>query len=114
MQKIVGAGVLWKFRRHRVDHTQFISLRGDLRKEIADPESTLTTLTKGPGRLQDRADTLKLGFFQLPDRVPGILTMMLLKHRLVIKTIHLRDRTFHEQEDHAGGLGGKVRSPGRA
>ena len=108
VEEVVRAGVLGELGGHRSDDAEFVGELRDVGEEIAHPGAGLTALLEGPGRLEDFADVVELGLFELTDRLARVLPVMLLEHRLVVEGIDLGNPAFHEEKDHVPGLGREV------
>ena len=77
-------------------------------KPVRDPQTTLTVLLPGAFAFEQR----RLGFTHGGDRrleaCRQRLTGELVQQRLVIKGVEMAGAAFHEEEDHALGLGGTL------
>ncbi len=97
--------MLGELGRHGFQDTDVIHnpwstfVAGHVRKEIAHPAPSGTTLAKLPRRFQDSTDVGKLSILEAPDNLPWVLTIVLLKVRFVIERINLRYSSLHEQKD---------------
>ena len=108
MEEVVGAGVLRERGGHGPQHAEVVGLAGDVREEVADPKAALPVLTEVPRRLEHLADAVELGLLDPPHHPVRLLAVVLFQQGFVIKAVHLGHGSFHEQEDHAAGLGGNM------
>src|SRR4051794_18542961 len=90
----------------RAEDAEIIDALGDVGEEFADGQSALPILFEAPRGLEQLA-----GLGKLDARLgEGIgLAIIALEQRLGVEGIDMARSAFHEQEDDAFGLGGKVR-----
>ena len=102
VQQQVLLAVQRRFADHAADHAQFVGARGDVRQQIADPQSRLAALLELPQALQPLAawtGALRTGVgFQL-----GRLAVPLGQLGLGIERVDVRNAAVHEQKDHVLG-----------
>ena len=93
--------MLRKVRRHGLDHGNFVNhfFFGQMREKIGYPSPALSPLLEFPRTLEDFPDRVELSRGKLPNDLPRILPVVLLKSRLVIEGVHMRRTTVHVEEN---------------
>ena len=111
MEKVVSKGMLGEFGSHRLHESELVNHLGfgNVRKQIADPVPAFTALFKIPLRLEHFSHVVELGWLQFPHHFAGILTVVFLEKRFVVKGIDVRRPAIHVEKDDVLCFRGKVR-----
>ncbi len=86
---------------HAADEAEFVRMRGDLWKQLADPQAALAALLELPHRGHELAG----GHLAFADGFARVFR----EFGFVIKAVHMRRPAVHAEEEHALGPGGKMR-----
>ena len=82
---------------HRSDQTQIISMLGDFREQVGNPQTAVAALAKLPRRHEQGTAVL------------AALAVVVRQLRFVIESVDVRWTTLHAQKNHPFRAGRKVR-----
>jgi hypothetical protein len=74
---------------HRSNNTEVINNLGEVGKQFADPGTAFTVLPESPGTTKQTAQLLGEGQDTWQGGTGQLLTTVTVKHRLVVKGIHV-------------------------